>query len=100
MSTERLWSTALDDFAVCLAQQERLLDEERYGDIDAFVPPQALGPLPEHLAERAGELAARSQALVARVEQTASATARQAALARHLSAVPGQGRPLYLDQMA
>lgn len=94
------WSAALDDFAGCLAEQERLLDEAAYDRVPAFSPPEGLGPLPDVLRPRALELAARSEELVQRAQHALTATGRQTRLTRRLSGTPTAARPLYLDRSA
>jgi hypothetical protein len=94
------WPGALDDFARCLAEQEQLLDQERYEDIRGFEPPSGLGPLPLELAAQARELAGWSELLTSRVQQALSATGRQMALLRHLGGGTAGSRSMYVDQNA
>lgn len=98
--TTRGWPSALDDFARCLAEQEKLLVQERYEDIRGFEPPVGLGPLPLELADQARELAGWSEQLTDRVQQALSATGRQMALLRHLGGGATGNRSMYLDQKA
>lgn len=91
------WSAALDEFASCLQEQERLLGLEQFERITAFVPPAELGALPAELAEEARGLALRAEALVSRVERATASTARRLALTRHLASPADVVRPAYLD---
>jgi hypothetical protein len=94
------WPSALDDFARCLAEQERLLDQERYEEMRGFLPPAGLGPLPLEFADRARELAGWSELLTSRVQQALSATGRQMAVLRHLGGGTVGSRSMYVDQNA
>jgi hypothetical protein len=63
---------------------------------DAWTPPRDLGPLPDHLLERAGALEA-SQARVALRAEEIRATAAQHLAALRAVPAPSHDAPVYLD---
>lgn len=102
MTTSR-WEATLDAFAGCLAEQERLLAEDRVAELPVFAPAPGLGPLPASLVARARELQARSAVLTDEVGRAAHDVSRQLALARRLASCVGPAETasaVFLDQMA
>jgi hypothetical protein len=93
------WSAALDQFAACLADQERQLAERHPELVVPFAPPAGLGPLPPELGERARALLARSEALAAQVHEALDATRRQLLLARRMT-TERAAVPAYVDSHA
>lgn len=90
------WDEQLDQFEAVLADQRRALEDGRPQDVQAFVP-QAAGPLPAGLVERARALSEQADAL------TAALTAATASAARQLHAATVMRRPerrtsSYVDQ--
>jgi len=70
------WVEQLDRFEACLAGQRRAVAEGRPDDVVAFVP-QAVGPLPAELVERARALSERADALIAELSTATASVARQ-----------------------
>lgn len=99
------WASVLAALEADLAACERLLGEhDAAGPARAGLPPavvrwaapERLGPLPEHLAERARALAAAQQDIAVRLAEARSTAADHLAALR---AVPParQDAPVYLD---
>jgi hypothetical protein len=98
VSTRR-WEAALDAFASCLVEQERLLEQATVDALPQFEPAPGLGPLPPSLKPRASDLLARSVALSCDVESRAAAARRQLALTRRMAMAEGTAA-VYLDRRA
>lgn len=101
MTTTR-WAATLDAFAACLAEQERLLAEDRVVELPVFTPAPELGPLPAALARRARELQARSAALTEEVALLTAEAGRRLTRARRLGSYRARRAgafAVYVDQM-
>jgi hypothetical protein len=57
------WTTALDEFEARLEAQRAALDAGDAGQVAPFLPPDDLGPLPDHLLPRAQALLVGSRDL-------------------------------------
>lgn len=95
-----VWDAALDAFEQTVDAQERWLSAHGTDEsAPTFAPPPDLPPLPATLAGRAGELAARSDALLERAQTMSDATrpAESPARAARLRVVPSSST---FDEMA
>lgn len=104
------WEAVLDRLEADLDAAERMLGEHAIAEHDAggparvggppavvrWVPPEGLGPLPAHLAERASALAAAQEEVTAGLAQARSMTAHHLAALRAVPPARHQ-RPVYLD---
>ena len=100
--TATRWAATLDAFAACLAEQERLLEQDQVSALPLFTPAADLGPLPAALAPRARELHARSMALADEVTRRTTDVGRRLAEARQLDSYrvrAGAASAVYVDQM-
>lgn len=70
------WDEELDRFEAHLEDQRRAVCDGRSQDIHGFVP-EALGPLPADVAERARALCDQADALTAALAAAAASAARQ-----------------------
>ena len=94
MSTS--WGGVLDAFERTLIEQYAALERGEADTIEAFVPPQGLGPLPRELAPRARALLLQAEELTRDVRGRAAATSREIAMLGRIR--PSDPSPSYLDQ--
>jgi hypothetical protein len=79
----------------------RQLAEGRPAVLVSWSAPGDLGPLPVELLERAGELRAQQEALLAQLPEVIARTRRQLSLTKKVSdATTPARRPVYIDQTA
>lgn len=97
--TTPTWLTTLEALERHLDVQAALIEEGRYGEVVAFVPPADLPILPRVLAARAAELLDRAQALTDQGAALRDDTMKRLAQPRRLAFA----RPpvsAYVDQRA
>ena len=65
--------------------------------VEPWAVPVGLGPVPEHLQERAVALEQRQLAVTPRVEEAKASAGRHLAAVRSIPTASASGRSLYLD---
>jgi hypothetical protein len=98
------WPTVLDDLEGQVVEAEHVLARERADEIAAWgrrftdwVPPSALGPLPEELRERAARLLQHQLAVAERLVERITQSQRQRAVAARMSYGPNRPVAAYFD---
>lgn len=90
------WDRAMDAFATRLTEQRAALLAGTPDSVPPFAPPPSLGPLPEHLRQRAEALVQEAVELQAELAMRLASTTREAqAVRQFLGAGPrpvGAGR--------
>lgn len=98
------WESALDDLELTLEETEHLLRGEHPPPQDgpAWTPPALPGPLPAELADRARELLARQQDVIARTAQAAHSARTSVKMVDRLTdhTTPSRRTSLYVDVSA
>ena len=98
------WESALDDLELTLEETEHLLQGEHHpvAERATWTPPVMPGPLPAELADRARELLARQQDLIARTTQAAMAVRTSTKMVDRLAdhSTPTRRTPIYVDLTA
>jgi hypothetical protein len=99
------WPTVLDDLEGQVLEAEQVLARERADEIAAWgrratdwVPPSALGPLPEELRERAARLLQTQLAVAERLVERITQSQKQRDVAARMSYGPARPVPAYFDQ--
>jgi hypothetical protein len=97
------WDAVLGRLETDLAALERSLGERAPTESDVaaaqlrtWVPPRGLGPLPDHLLDRARDLAAAQARVTERLDLLRTATAHQLTALRALPPTPEQA-PVFVD---
>ena len=90
------WEAVLDrleaDLAVVEAQASGAV-----GSVEPWAVPVGLGPIPEHLQERAVAIEERQRLVAPRLEAAKASAGRHLAAVRAIPTSSAPGRPLYLD---
>ena len=98
------WESALDDLELTLEETEHLLRGEHPHPQDgpAWTPPVLPGPLPPDMADRARELLARQQDVIARTAQAAHSARTSVKMVDRLTdhSTPTRRTSLYVDVSA
>lgn len=99
------WESALDDLELTLEETEHLLrgghPAQDTAPQQTWTPPALPGPLPAELADRARELLARQQDLIARASQAATNLRTNASYVDRLADTRTAHRgPIYVDVSA
>ena len=84
------WAEALDAFEARIVEQRAALDAGEAGEVAAFTPPAALGPLPAALLERAQVLAREADDLVAELAGELAAIRQDLAVVTTVGASAGR----------
>lgn len=71
------WSEAIDAFATRLSDQRAALRAGEPDSVPPFAPPPSLGPLPEHLRDRAEALVQEAAELQAEMSTALASTTRE-----------------------
>jgi hypothetical protein len=92
------WAAALDAFERRIAEQRDALDLGEAGELEPFVPPARLGPLPPELEERATALLAAATDVEAELAGVLVHLGEDLAVVRKLSASIGRpAGPRFVD---
>ena len=92
------WELTLDEFERRILLQRAALDIGEAGEIDPFVPPDRLGPLPAELLARAEALLAEAKDVEAELAGALVHVGQDLAMVRTLAASAGQAAgPRFLD---
>lgn len=96
------WQLELDRLELDVMRAERAIATDGLLRTDGWELPGLAGPVPDDLRERAQEILARQQALLADLAQRLGATHRQQAVADNVGRVStrDRSRPVYLDVSA
>jgi hypothetical protein len=100
------WTAALDDLELTLTETENLLADQGRTPLApaaAWTPPQLATPLPPEMLDRARELLARQQQLIAQTSSAMSGNRRTNAFVDKVVDAAGTRRPamsVYLDVLA
>lgn len=104
-SPSQTWPAVLDDLEGQVLEAEQVLARERADEIAAWgrrfsdwVPPSALGPLPEELRERAALLLQHQLAVAERLVERITQSQRQRDVAARMSYGPSRPVPVYFDE--
>ena len=90
------WETVLDRLEVEVLWAERLLRAAKPLDPTGWSPPRAIGPMPEHLLERARDIHARQQETVGKlVDAMRRSTQQRVYVSTALDVAPD--RPRFID---
>ena len=90
------WETVLDRLEVEVLWAERLLRAAKPLDPSGWTPPRAIGPMPEHLLERAREIHARQLETVGKlVDAMRRSTQQRVYVSTALEVSPE--RPRFID---
>src|SRR6478735_2976568 len=99
------WPGLLDGLEGELFEAERVLARDRADEIAAWgrrssdwVPPSALGPLPDDLRERAARLLQHQLAVAERLVERITQSQRQRDVAARMSYGPGRPIAAYIDR--
>lgn len=99
------WPAALEDLEGQVLEAEQVLARERADEIAAWgrrfsdwVPPSALGPLPDELRERAALLLQHQLAVAERLVERITQSQRQRDVAARMSYGPSRPVPAYFDE--
>jgi hypothetical protein len=99
------WPVLLEDLEVQVHEAEEALAHARADEIAAWgrrfsdwVPPSALGPLPEDLRERATRLLQHQLAVAERLVEQIIQSQRQRDVAARMSYGPSRPVPAYVDE--
>jgi hypothetical protein len=99
------WPAVLDELEGQVLEAERVLARERAEEIAAWgrrfsdwVPPSAVGPLPEDLRERATRLLQHQLAVAERLVERIIQSQRQRDVAARMSYGPSRPVAAYIDQ--
>jgi hypothetical protein len=99
------WPAVLDELEVEVLEAERVLARERADEIAAWgrrttdwVPPAALGPMPEELRERAALLLQHQLAVAERLVERITQSQKQRDVAARMSYGPARPIPAYIDE--
>jgi hypothetical protein len=99
------WPAVLEGLEGQVLEAEQVLAQERAGEIAAWgrrfsdwVPPSALGPLPEELRERAARLLQHQLAVAERLVERITQSQKQRDLAARMSHGPSRPVPAYIDR--
>jgi hypothetical protein len=99
------WHTVLDDLEYQVLEAEEKLARHRAEEIAAWgrratdwIPPAALGPLPEDLRERAARLLQHQLAVAERLVERITQSQRQRAVAARMSYGPTRPVPAFIDE--
>lgn len=99
------WPEVLEDLEGEVVEAEQVLARARADEIAAWgrrfsdwVPPSALGPLPEELRERAALLLQHQLAVAERLVERITQSQRQRDVAARMSYGPNRPVPAYFDQ--
>ena len=97
------WEDVLDRLEADLALAEQaLLRREEPVDLDDWIVPALISPLPAELAERAAAIVARQREILARLPEALGRTGRQQALTARIGHVSSlrTSVPVYIDASA
>lgn len=95
------WARALDALEAQIVVGRQLTEGRSPAVPEPWSAPADLGPLPAELLERAGELHARQQALLADLPESIARVRRQLSVTKKVSdATTSARRPVYIDQSA
>jgi hypothetical protein len=99
------WPAVLDDLEGEVLEVEQVLARERADEIAAWgrrvtdwVPPSALGPLPEELRERAARLLQHQLAVAERLVERITQSQKQRDVAARMSYGPSRPVAAYFDE--
>jgi hypothetical protein len=99
------WKATLDDLEDEVIAAEATLARDRTDEIAAWgrrstdwIPPTALGPLPEQLRERAARLLQHQLAVAERLVERITQSQRQRDLAARMSYGPSRPIPAFIDE--
>lgn len=97
------WDQALDALEDHILSAETMLNGDAQElEVDAWVKPQGLGPMPTHLVDRAMALRARQATLLAVIPVVLAENRKQRQMAARMDTAPGRRRAdaVYVDVSA
>lgn len=95
------WARALDALEAQILLGRQLTEGRSPAVPEPWSTPADLGPLPAELLDRAGEVHAQQQALLAELPDFIARVRRQLSVTKRVSDATASGRrPVYIDQTA